>query len=84
MAKIQREVFIEIREISVIRRKSSLVRACCEHCGREVSLLSPARAAFLTCHKPEEIYSLMDSKKVHVRYFKDDKPFVCLTSLCLV
>ena len=84
MAKIQREVLIETREISVIRRKSLLVRAYCEHCQREVSLIPPAKAAFLTCQETENIYSLMDANKVHFRYFKDDKPFICLTSLCLV
>jgi hypothetical protein len=84
MPKIHREVFIETREISVIKRKSSFIRAYCEHCRREVSLLSPAKAAVLTCQETEQIYSLMDSNRVHYRLFKDDKPFVCLTSLCLV
>ena len=84
MPKIHREVLIETHEISVITRKSSFIRAYCEHCGREVSLLPPAKAAFLTCQETEQIYSLMDSNRVHYRYFKDDKPFVCLTSLCLV
>ncbi len=83
MAKIQREVFIETHEVSIIRRKSVFVRAYCEHCEREVSLFPPAKAAFLTCQETEQIYSLMDSNKVHFRYFKDNKPFVCLTSLCL-
>ncbi len=84
MPKIQREVFIETHEVSVIRRKNLLVRAYCEDCKREVSLITPSKAAFLVCQETEKIYSLMDSNKVHFRYFKDDKPFICLTSLCLV
>ncbi|MBX7172435.1 MAG: hypothetical protein K1X72_15820 [Pyrinomonadaceae bacterium] len=84
MAKVQREIFIETHEVSIIKRKSYFVRAYCELCRREVSLFPPAKAAFLTCQKTEEIYSLMNANKVHYRYFKDDKPFVCLTSLCLV
>lgn len=83
MPKIQREVFIETREISIIKRKSFFIRAYCEHCKREVSLLPPAKAAFLTCQETEKIYSLMNSNKVHYRYFNEGKPFVCLTSLCL-
>lgn len=84
MTKIQREVLIETHEISIIKRKSFFVRAFCEDCGREVSLLPPAKAAFLTCQETEKVYSLMDSNKVHYQYFKGGKPFVCLTSLCLV
>ena len=84
MAKIQKEVFIETYEISIVRRKSFFVRAYCELCEREVTMLPPAKAAFLTCQKTEQIYSLMNSNQVHFRYFKEDKPLVCLTSLCLV
>lgn len=84
MTKVQKEIFIETHEISIIKRKSVFVRAYCELCQREVSLFPPAKAAFLTCHKTEEIYSLMDANKIHYRYFNEGKPFVCLTSLCLV
>lgn len=83
MKKVQTELFIETHEISLIKRKRFFVRAFCEHCQREVSLLPPAEAAFLICQETEKIYSWMNSKKVHFSYQPGGQPLVCLTSVCL-
>lgn len=84
MAKIETKIFIETQEVKVIKRKRNCFRAYCEHCRREVSLLPPADAASLMCCETEDIYSLMNSNKIHFRYLNNRKPFVCLTSVCLV
>jgi hypothetical protein len=60
------------------------IRTWCEDCGREVSLVPPAEAALLTFQEPDAIYSLIDEKKVHFRFFGEKTPFICLTSLCLI
>ena len=83
MKKIRTEMFIETHEVSLVKRKRFFVRAFCEHCQREVSLLPPAEAAFLICQETEKIYSWMNSKKVHFSYHQDNQPLVCLTSVCL-
>lgn len=83
MTVIRTEIFVETRETCIIRRRRFFIRAFCRQCGREVTWLSPAEAAFLTCREPEEIFSMIDSNKIHVRYLKEEKPFVCLPSACL-
>lgn len=84
MAKIQTEIFIETHKTHVFKRKRYFVRAYCELCGREVSLLPPGEAAFLTGQETEKIHSLVATGKIHFRYFNEQKLFVCLTSLCLI
>lgn len=83
MKKVRTEVFIETHQISLVKRKRFFIRAYCEHCQREVSLFPPAEAAFLICQETEEIYSLMNSNKIHFSYLKEGQPLVCLTSVCL-
>ena len=83
MRRTRTEIVIETSEIYVFKQQRHFVRAWCEHCGREVSLISPSEAALLTFQKTEAIYSLMNENRVHFRYFKEKTPFVCLTSLCL-
>lgn len=83
MKKVRTEYFIETHEIRVMRRKRFFVRAYCDHCQREVSLLHPSEAAFLVCQDTEKIYSWINSNKIHFRYLQEGKPLVCLTSVCL-
>lgn len=84
MRKIRTEVVIETSEIYVVRHRRHLVRAWCEECSREVSLILPSEAALLTFQETGAIYSLMDERRVHFRFFGKKIPFVCLTSLCLI
>jgi len=84
VAKVRTRFFIETHEVKIIRRRKFFIRAFCEECGREVSLLPPADAAFLVCQETAEIYSWIDSKKIHSFYLNGAMPFVCLTSVCLV
>lgn len=84
MAKIRTKFLIETHEISIVKRRKTFFRAYCEHCQREVSMFPPAEAAFLVCQNTEEIFSLMNAKKIHVRHLRGGKLYVCLTSLCLV
>ena len=84
MRKIQTEFVIETTEIYVIKRRRAFIRAWCDECDREVSLILPAEAALLTFRETDAIYSLMDERKVHFRFFGAKIPFVCLTSLCLI
>lgn len=81
--KIRTEIFIETKQITLVKREKRFFRAYCEHCGREVSLLTPNDAAILICCSPEYIYSLMNANKIHFRYFQNERLFVCLTSVCL-
>ena len=84
MRRIRTEVVIETREVYVFKQQRHLVRAWCEQCGREVSLIPPSEAALLTFQETEKIYSLIDKNRVHFQIFGEKTPFVCLTSLCLV
>lgn len=85
MRKIMTEVVIETTEVYVVRRRRHLIRAFCEDCGREVSLVPPGEAALLTFQKTGEIDLLIAENRVHFRFFKEaEKPFICLPSLCLI
>lgn len=84
MRKIRTEVVIETTEVYVIKHQRHFIRTWCEDCGREVSLVSPSEAALLTFQEPAAIYSLIDERRVHFRFFEEQIPFICLTSLCLI
>ena len=84
MRKIRTEVVIETTEVYVIKHRRSFIRSWCEDCGREVSLVPPSEAALLAFQEPDAIYSLVDERKVHFRYFGEKTPFICLASLCLI
>jgi hypothetical protein len=84
MTKTRTEVFIETNETYVIRRKRFFVRTWCEDCGREVSMISPSEAALLVCQDTKIIYSLIERKRIHFCFLKEETPLVCLRSLCLI
>jgi hypothetical protein len=85
MRKIRTEVVIETTEVYVIRRRRLVFRAWCEDCGREVSLVPPTEAALLSFQETTAIYSLIDERKIHFRFFDaQETPFICLMSLCLI
>lgn len=84
MRKIRTELVIETTEIYVVKRRRHFVRAWCPDCDREVSLVPPPEAALLAFREIAAIYSLIDERKVHFRFFKDKTPLVCLASLCLI
>jgi hypothetical protein len=84
MRKTRTEVVIETSEIYIVRHQRHFVRAWCDECDREVSLIPPSEAALLTFRETGAIYSLIDEKRVHFRFFGEKTPFVCLTSLCLI
>ena len=84
MRKIRTEVVIETNEIYIVKHRRLFVRAWCDECDREVSLIPPAEAALLTFRETDAIYSMIDEKKVHFRFFREKTPMVCLTSLCLI
>jgi hypothetical protein len=84
MRKIRTEVVIETTEVYVIKRRRRVFRMWCEECGREVSLVPPSEAALLTFQELEAIYSLIEENRVHFRFFGENSPFICLTSLCLI
>ena len=84
MRKVRTQIVIETTEVYVIRRRRHFIRTWCEDCGREVSLVPPSEAALLTFQEPEAIYSLIEENRVHVRFFGENSPFICLTSLCLI
>lgn len=83
MAKIRTEVFIETSETFIIKRNRTSVRAWCEDCGQEVSMLPLPEAALLTGHDVEAIRSMMENQHIHFRYLNPETPSVCLRSLCL-
>ena len=85
MRKILTKVVIETTEVYVVRRRRHLIRAFCEECGREASLVLPTEAALLTFRETAAIYGLIAEKRVHFRFFNGEKtPFICLPSLCLI
>jgi hypothetical protein len=83
MAKTRTEVFIETSEILIIKRKRTFVRAWCEDCAREVSMLPLHEAALVTGHDVKEIRSMMENQHIHFCYLKPETPRICLRSLCL-
>jgi hypothetical protein len=83
MAKIRTEVFIETSEVLIIKRNRTFVRAWCEDCRREVSMLPLGEAARLSGHDVKTIRSMMENRHIHFCYLKPETPSVCLRSLCL-
>ncbi|HEX8290031.1 MAG TPA: hypothetical protein VF556_18765 [Pyrinomonadaceae bacterium] len=83
MAKIRTEVFIETSETFIVKRNRTFVRAWCEDCGQEVSMVLLPEAALLTGYAVEKILSMMENRRVHFSYLKPETPSVCLRSLCL-
>lgn len=83
MRRICTEVVIETCETYVIKHQRHLVRAWCEDCQKEVSLIPPSEAAILTFQETSAIFFLMDTNRIHFRYLREKTPFICLTSLCL-
>ena len=81
MAKTRTEVFIETSEILIIKRNRTFVRAWCEDCEREVSMLPLQQAALLTGHSVEAIRSMMEKRHIHFRYQNLESPRICLRSL---
>lgn len=84
MRRIYTEVVIETSEIFVFKQRRRFVRAWCEDCEREVSLIPPSEAAILTFQKPEIIYLLIGENRVHFQFFGEQIPFICLASLCSI
>lgn len=85
MRKILTEVVVETTEVYVVRRRRYFIRAFCEECRREVSLVPPSEAALLSFCELATIYGLIAENRVHFRFFaKEKKPFICLPSLCLI
>lgn len=84
MAKIRTEILIETSEIYIVRKKQFFVRHWCQNCNREVNMLSPSDAAFLTCQDTNTIYSLIDKKEIHYFYQNTESILICLRSLCLM
>jgi hypothetical protein len=84
MRKTRTEVIIETSEVYVFTQQRHFVRAWCEDCGREVSLIPPSEAALLTFQETEQIYLLMDENRLHFQMFREQNPFICLTSLGLI
>ena len=83
MAKIRTEVFIETSEIFIVKRNRTFVRAWCEDCAREVSMVTLQEAASLTGHGVETIRSMMENRRIHSNNLNPETPSVCLRSLCL-
>ena len=77
------EFLIETSEILIVKRNRTFVRAWCEGCGREASMLPIAEAALLTGHDVQAIRSMMENRHVHFCYLKPETPCICLRSLCL-
>ena len=83
MTKTRTEVFIETREILIIKRNRTFVRTWCAGCSREVSMLPIAEAALMTGYDVKAIRSMMETRKIHFLYLKPETPCICLRSLCL-
>jgi hypothetical protein len=77
------EVFIETSEIFIVKRNRTFVRAWCDGCGREVSMLPLLEAALVTGHDVKAICSMMENRFIHFRELRPETLRVCLRSLCL-
>jgi len=47
-------------------------------------MIPPEEAALLLCRDLNTIYSFIEGNHFHVLYLDDEKPFICLKSLCSV
>lgn len=83
MAKTRTEVFIETSEILIIKRNRTFVRAWCEDCEREVSMLPIHEAALFSGYDVNAIRRMMENQHIHFCYLKPETPSICLRSLCL-
>ena len=84
MVKTRTEVFIETKEIFLVRRKRHFLRTWCPGCGRHASHASLQEATLLTGHDASIIMALIEKKTIHLSKPRADGPMVCLRSLCLV
>ena len=85
METIRTTVTIETKEVWIIKRRRRLVvQHFCRQCNRQVSMIPPEEAALLLCRDLNTIYSLIEGNHFHVLYLDDEKPFICLKSLCSV
>jgi hypothetical protein len=82
--KIRTTITIETKETWIIKRRGFVVQSFCRQCDRLVSMIPPAEAAALLCHDLKTIYSFIEGEHFHVLYFNDEKPLICLNSLCSV
>jgi hypothetical protein len=82
---IRTTITIETEEVWIIkRRRRFVVQSFCRQCNRQVSMIPPEEAALLLCYDINTIYSFIEGNHFHVLYFNDEKPLICLKSLCSV
>lgn len=83
MTLTRTEILIETSEIFIVKRNRAFVRAWCDGCGREASMLPILEAALLTGYDANAIRSMMENRSIHFCYLKPETPCICLRSLCL-
>ena len=84
METICTTITIETEEVWVIKRRRFVVQSFCRQCNRDVSMIQPDEAALLLCYDIDTIYSLIEGNHFHLLYFNNEKPLICLNSLCSV
>lgn len=83
MKEKQPTIVIETESIWIVKRKRIFIRSFCLECNREVCLIPPREAALLSFCDLDTVYSFMENRCVHIKYF-NDKPLICLNSLCSI
>ena len=84
MTKVRTEILIESSESYVVTRRRLFHRKWCNECGRDVNMVSPSEAAFMTCQTTEIITSLLNENQIHHANAESETPLVCLRSLSLL
>jgi hypothetical protein len=81
---IRSTVTIETKEVWIIKRRTFVVQGFCHQCNRKISMVPPDEAARLLCYDISTIYSFIEGNHFHILYLNDEKPLICLNSLCSV
>jgi hypothetical protein len=79
--KKRTEVTLEVDEVLVLRHVKRIPQAWCDHCNRQVRLVTPEEAATLTGASPRSIYRRIEARELHFRETSVGQLDICLNSL---
>src|SRR5262245_28542151 len=77
--KKRTEITVKTHRLLVTNRHSSIVRALCEECGKEVEMITPEEAAAIGQVTCRAIYRAIEAGEIHI--VEMPVVFVCFNSL---
>ena len=75
------EIILEVEQVTVARRAGPEVRAWCGACGREVSMVTPERAAALARRDTRAVYRWVEAGLIHFTERPAQTLLICARSV---